>query len=129
MLHTRQLHDNERYISTVFRTFTADQRYRRKSRLSFTFFSTIVHKKEILDNREHFSTVKNNSRLSLTLNLIIIYISHILYTVLDYCLHFSIYFCPVWLAIVNRFLIKVPTYKFTIFSYFLCQHDSTIYRI
>ena len=72
------------------------------SQLSFTFFSTIVHKIEILDNRVHlFSTVNNNSRLSLTLSSTIVYISHILYESLDYCLHFSIYFCPVWLAIVN----------------------------
>ena len=89
--------------STVFRTFTADQRYRRKSRLSFTLFSTIVHKREILDKCVYFSTVSNNSLLSLTLSSTIAYISHILYAVFDYCLHFSIYFCPVWLAIYPLF--------------------------
>ena len=89
-----------RQYSMVLRPFTADQRYRRKSQLSFTFFSTIVHKREILDNRVHFSTVNNNSRLSLTLSLTIVYVSHILYASLDYCLHFSIYFCPVWLTIL-----------------------------
>ena len=68
------------------------------SQLSFTFFSTIIHKREILDDCVHFSTVNNNSRLSLTLSSTVVYISHILYAVPHYCLHFSIYFCPVWLA-------------------------------
>ena len=62
-------------------------------------FSQLSYTKEILNKRIHFSTVNNNSQISLTLSSTIVYISHILYAVLDYWLHFSIYFCPVWLGI------------------------------
>ena len=59
-----------------------------------------LHFSQLLYTKEKFSTIAYISRLSLTLSSIIVYISHILYAVLDYCLHFSIYFCPVWLAII-----------------------------
>ena len=83
-------------------------------------FSQLSYAKEKFST---ISTVNNNSRLSLTLSSTIVYISHILYAVLDYCPHFSIYFCPVWLAIYILVFSLVWSRAYVEFSVFLSWRE------